>query len=611
MSCPLLVAVTLYGVSAGGGWSLVGAAQAATLSGTVTDAAGAPIGGVTMVAYDLRLNYATGTSSGDGTWSIRSVPAGRYRLRAAPADESGHVDRFFPDDWDFCTAELLTVGETDDLTGLDMALPVGGSFTGRLLDVAGDPVVDAAVVLEGLEARTALGLRSTLTDADGRFAVVGLDSDPGLSSAWRCYIDVDGWPQQFLGETYDEDAAATFTTTLGDTTSLGDHTLLDGITVSGTVRGPEGPVTGGIVYVYSSSQAIATSIGADGTYYADGLPPGDVIPWAESSGYATTYYPDADRPGDSVPAPNEGQALTDVDLTLPPESVLTITFSGAGDLGEVGVLLYNSTYTVGRGNSADDAGVVTIDGLYPGDYALYVYGSDGGFEDGFVTDEIGEPQVIHVDGATQLNLPLVTGASVAGRVTDEAGGPVYGAYVSLSPQNGDPAHTAVTDADGHWSLEGLLAASYVVRAQYTNYCPADPGYVTLWWEDALEEDVARVLDLARSVSLDGIDFVLPGDDDHDGMSDSWERENGLDPTRDDAAEDADGDGFLNIDEYYLGTDPTNAAGGGPGCGCGGKGEAGAIVGLGLLGALRRRRRTLSSERDSSCLRTTGDGEPAQ
>lgn len=568
-----------------------GAVRAASLSGTVTDDAGAPLGGVTMVAYDLRLNYATGVSSGDGAWSIRSLPAGRYRLRAAPSDESGAVDRFFPDDWDFCTAELLTVGEGDDLAGFDMVLPIGGSFTGRVIDVAGAPVVGAGVVMEGLEARTALGLRSALTDADGRYTVVGLDSDPGVPTEWRCFVDVDGWPQQFFGPTYDEDSAATFTAELGASTDLGTQTLLDGITVAGTVRGPDGPVASGTVYVYASSQAIATTIAPDGTYYADGLPPGDVIPWAESDGLATTYYPDADRPGDSVPAPNEGQALTGVNLDLSPESVLTIAFTGEGDVGEVGVLLYNSTYTVGRGDPADADGVVTIDALYPGDYALYVYGSDGGFEDGFILDTSGEPAVIHVNGATHLDYALVTGAVVSGRVTDEAGAGVYGAYVSVTPSNGDPAHTAVTDTDGNWSLEGLLASSYTVRAQYVNYCPADPGYVTIWWDGALEEDVSRALDLARSARVDDVNFVLPSDDDHDGMSDSWETENGLDPTRDDAAEDADGDGFLNIDEYYLGTDPTNADGNGPGCGCGGKGDAAALLfGLGAIGALRRRSR---------------------
>ncbi len=47
------------------------------------------------------------------------------------------------------------------------------------------------------------------------------------------------------------------------------------------------------------------------------------------------------------------------------------------------------------------------------------------------------------------------------------------------------------------------------------------------------------------------------DEDSDGMLDSWEVANGLDPTVDDSAEDPDGDGLFNIQEFRNGTDPNN------------------------------------------------------
>ena len=53
------------------------------------------------------------------------------------------------------------------------------------------------------------------------------------------------------------------------------------------------------------------------------------------------------------------------------------------------------------------------------------------------------------------------------------------------------------------------------------------------------------------------------DDDSDGMADSWEDANGLDPTDpSDAGDDPDGDGLSNLEEFVLGTDPN--AFGGPG-----------------------------------------------
>ncbi|MBI3181257.1 MAG: tandem-95 repeat protein, partial [Myxococcales bacterium] len=45
------------------------------------------------------------------------------------------------------------------------------------------------------------------------------------------------------------------------------------------------------------------------------------------------------------------------------------------------------------------------------------------------------------------------------------------------------------------------------------------------------------------------------DNDADGMSDSWEQQQGLDPARNDAAEDPDGDGLTNLQEFNQGTRP--------------------------------------------------------
>ena len=47
------------------------------------------------------------------------------------------------------------------------------------------------------------------------------------------------------------------------------------------------------------------------------------------------------------------------------------------------------------------------------------------------------------------------------------------------------------------------------------------------------------------------------DIDGDGMHNSWETLYGLDPNTDDAGDDADIDGYNNLEEYQGGTDPEN------------------------------------------------------
>lgn len=49
------------------------------------------------------------------------------------------------------------------------------------------------------------------------------------------------------------------------------------------------------------------------------------------------------------------------------------------------------------------------------------------------------------------------------------------------------------------------------------------------------------------------------DSDFDGLPDEWENRHGLNPNIDDTGQDADSDGFTNLEEYKAGTDPKDPA----------------------------------------------------
>jgi hypothetical protein len=106
---------------------------------------------------------------------------------------------------------------------------------------------------------------------------------------------------------------------------------------------------------------------------------------------------------------------------------------------------------------------------------------------------------------------------------------------------------------------GNIIASGARSATWQFQVPTD-GPKTLsfraWSENG--GTVERTVTLGPGIDTDGdgIDDELDEDDDNDGMPDAFETANGLNPLdAADASQDADGDGFTNLEEFQAGTDP--------------------------------------------------------
>ena len=100
--------------------------------------------------------------------------------------------------------------------------------------------------------------------------------------------------------------------------------------------------------------------------------------------------------------------------------------------------------------------------------------------------------------------------------------------------------------------------------------PSSSSSISITWNTDIislsySKDTAETSDFALSAVIhddtdgDGIPDSSDTDDDNDGLPDVWEKQypGWLDPLTEDAAEDPDGDGWSNFEEYKGGTNPTD------------------------------------------------------
>ena len=554
---------------------------AGKITGDLLDPEGEVVSGGLVIAYDHRLNSYSGSSDELGHFSIEVVDDRQYWLQVLPPAGSGLAEELGLGEWKLCAAHRYEVGSQ-----VEWPLRAAAVVSGRLVTGEGEPASD--VDLTGWPVLSGdLAPATDTTDADGVFVLEGIHPAAG---GIRIQASGEAWPTQYLPVAYEESDADLFPIVGGEQSEIGDQPLLRGITIAGEVLGPEGPVDGAMVRVYSPGKVRSTSA-VLGWYEVAGLPPGEALSWASADGLATTYYPDADRPGDRVAVIEEGEVYTELDLNLPVEARLHGVLEAAGSVEGTSVLLYNDARTVGFGAQVDGDGRFEIGGLHGGNYTIELFGGSVGLTDDMVRDEHGGPRVVGIPagGVLDIALELERGATLAVSARDMySGEPVEGISITGTERFFGRVVAGTADRDGNAEVTGISSGHWDFKATYSRYCHGDPDWVPVYYPDGRSESDSLALKLAAGESAFWEVLVAP-DHDSDEMDDVWEEANGLDPARADGDEDLDGDGLTNLEEYRAGTSP-NDADVARGCGCRGERGGAGILWLPLL-AIRRRSRS--------------------
>ena len=239
---------------------------------------------------------------------------------------------------------------------------------------------------------------------------------------------------------------------------------------------------------------------------------------------------------------SDSQALS-VSIANAAPTITAMTGPGTADEGT------SLSYTV----AATDPGVSDVlsydwdwaDGtVSTGTVANHTFGDDGSFAV--------EVTVADGDGGTTSQILTTVVANVAPTLTGGCPG---------ATTEGTPSGFSVTASDP--GVLDVLSWSLAGTATGTSISPTIGTSATVAWTPSFTDAQAGTVTLDVTVNdgdggIDALNCSIPVaylDVDSDGMPDTWETANSLDPTSDDSLGDPDGDGINNLAEWLAGSDP--------------------------------------------------------
>ncbi len=375
----------------------------------------------------------------DGAFVIEDVPAGTWDVEVSAAGyQRGR-------------AAAITVEEGAVAEGVEVKLVKGPGLTGRVLDARGGrPVLDATVRADLSTGRPRFrmgpdgaGDNETMTDADGRFEMLGLA--PGTYTLTASHPTLSE-----KSETIElKDGPASIEIRLGQ-----------GGTISGTVLSAGRPVVGAAVSLGAAGDSARGPFGDEqqavsddaGRFRFERLNPGRYNATASLRGQSSSPV--------EVALPT-ADASQDVSLLLAEGATIRGRVSGLAEAARAGVSVSANgpeSYFASTRTGAD--GTFELTGAPRGTVNLNARTGD------FMTgSRTASSHVTIGEGQTEVAAEIVfeAGFRVDGRVT-RGGRPVTDANVSAFPERGGRSATGRTDEGGGYSLEGLAEGTYTFTA---------------------------------------------------------------------------------------------------------------------------------------------------
>ncbi|TLM70152.1 MAG: hypothetical protein FDZ70_09315, partial [Actinobacteria bacterium] len=518
------LAIDLYGGGSNTGTYTFVADLVSTVSGTVRDAAGAPVPGAIVAVFspytatttfDDDNDFQMDETAADGSYTIECWP-GQHRLGAWSGSDIGYYDGAalladatefpVPGDAALTGYDITLSGltgadayESDGTTATATALTVPTAGQWRSIYPTGDVDIASFAVSPGhTYAVGTYGDDAFTDDADTYLYLVDSNGTRVIDT------DDDGGPGYYSLVSATATQTETWYVRVRGYSSITDGAyrlaVSEVATISGTVRDGAGdPIEGCTVYAYgpwdfsSWGSVVYTTTAADGTYSLGGLVAAPYhVRFYGPTGYEEEWYLDAATEASATQITlGSGESRGSVDATLALSDGAEIRGTVTDRLGNglSGLKVHASSDATDAWDWTYIGGTYTLDGLPGGDYTVWFEDTANVYLDEYYDDARDEDdaEVVHVDDgdiasgidATLTRAGGVSGSIVNSQSVDVAGAWAYLYQVSSSGSSYSLVDQDLTDASGDFAIGDLDAGVYTLRF-------TDPGgtYASEWWQDA-------------------------------------------------------------------------------------------------------------------------------
>ena len=174
-----------------------------------------------------------------------------------------------------------------------------------------------------------------------------------------------------------------------------------------------------------------------------------------------------------------------------------------------------------QATTTDDEGRFTLEGVPAGSYSVFASKPGTFAETAFGQSSPDAPArliSIKVGDVVQIEIELLRGAIVSGRIFDHTGEPLALAEVTLAPTGGTPSMprpvlfdrslAATTNDRGEYRLFGVRAGEYLLVA-HAPRLPADPRqFASIYYPGVSDVAAAARIQLSPGQEISGTDFTL-------------------------------------------------------------------------------------------------------